>query len=312
MQFKGVTPLLIEGLSEGNHELMIYGPGCEPHKETVEVTSAKGTEVNLSLKTALGGLEITTRPPDCKVFLNGILVGRTRPDEDHAILSETLVVPNIKSGNYVLKIEHASGAFINGNITIPKNTNCVQKAGLWIPTHKLKLLDGSVIIGMMLEKNEHGDIVMELPNRHSERYLKPQIDSLDEMDLEEIKEAVEKYGKANRNQPKGSARADASSLMADDLAAKAESISAQSFNQLYQNRQLTITGKPTMLMKDGNLYIAMFGLKVKCVFSQGTPASDYDAMSNAKAENNTITIRGVCGGKANELVTLKNCILVSD
>ena len=51
---------------------------------------------------------------------------------------------------------------------------------------------------------------------------------------------------------------------------------------------------------------------VKCIFSQGTPAADYDAMSAAKADDETITIRGTCGGKANDIVTLKNCILVAD
>ena len=311
-QFKGVTPLLIENMMEGSHELLIYGPGCDVHKETVEITPAKGEELNITLKSALGGLEVTTRPADCNIYLNGVLLGKTKEREDNPVYSEQLVVPNIMAGNYVLKIEHSSGAYVNGNITIPKRSNCVQRAMLWVPTHKLKLLDGSVVIGMLLEKNEHGDIVMELPSRRPERYLKPQIDSLDAMDDEEVKEAVEKFSKANRSAAGGSARADSNALTAEDLAAKAESISSQSFNQIYQNRQLTVTGKPSLLMKEGGLYTAMFGMKVKCVFSQGTPQADYDAMSEAKGEGSSITIRGVCSGKSNDIVTLKNCILVAD
>ena len=31
-----------------------------------------------------------------------------------------------------------------------------------------------------------------------------------------------------------------------------------------------------------------------------------------KADNENITIKGTCGGKANDIVTLKNCILVAD
>ena len=311
-QFKGVTPLLIENMMEGSHELLIYGPGCDVHKETVEITPAKGEELNITLKSALGGLEVITRPADCNIYLNGVLLGKTKEREDNPVYSEQLVIPNIMAGNYVLKIEHPSGAYVNGNITVPKHSNCVQRAMLWVPTHKLKLLDGSVIIGMLLEKNEQGDIVMELPTRRPERYLKPQIDSLDVMDAEEAKEVVEKYSKANRSGAGSSARADSNVLTAEDLAGKAESISSQSFNQIYQNRQLTITGKPSMMMKEGGLYTVMFGMKVKCVFSQGTPQSDYDAMSDAKGEGNSITIRGVCSGKANDVVTLKNCILVAD
>ena len=311
MQFKGVTPLLIEGMSEGRHELLIYGPGCDVHKETIEVTPARGEELNITLKSALGGLEVTTRPANCSVFLNGVFMGKTESQDDKPGYSKQLVLSNIFSGNYVLKIEHPSGVFINGNITIPKRANCVQRATLWIPTHKLKLQDGTVIVGMLLEQDERGDIVMELPNRRPERYLKVQIDSLDEMDDEEVKEAVEKYSKANRAAG-GSARADANSLMADDLVSKADSMSAQSFNQLYQNRQLTLTGKPTLLMKENGLYSIMFGTKIKCVFSQGTPTADYDAMSAAKADDENITIKGTCGGKVNDIVTLKNCILVAD
>ena len=311
-QFKGVTPLLIEGMSEGSHELLIYGPGCDTHKETVQVTPSRGEEINITLKSALGGLEVTTRPANCNIYLNGVLMGKTEAQDGKPGYSKQLVLSNILSGNYVLKIEHPSGAFINGNITIPKRSNCVQRATLWIPTHKLKLQDGTVIVGMLLEQDERGDVVMELPNRRPERYLKVQIESLDEMDDEEVKEAVEKYSKANRSAAGGSARADANALMADDLATKAEAMSAQSFNQIYQNRQLTITGKPSLLMKENGLYTIMFGMKVKCIFSQGTPAADYDAMSAAKADDETITIRGTCGGKANDIVTLKNCILVAD
>ena len=64
-------------MSEGRHELVILGPGCEPHKETIEVTPARGEELNITLKSALGGLEVTTRPANCSVFLNGMLVGKT-------------------------------------------------------------------------------------------------------------------------------------------------------------------------------------------------------------------------------------------
>ena len=311
-QFKGVTPLLIEGMSEGSHELLIYGPGCDTHKETVQVTPARGEELNITLKSALGGLEVTTRPANCSVFLNGVLMGKTEAQDDKPGYSRQFVLNNILAGNYVLKIEHPSGAYRNANITIPKRSNCVQRVTMWIPTHKLKLQDGSIIVGMLLERDERGDIVMELPNRRPERYLKVQIDSLDEMDDEEVKEAVEKFSKANRSAAGGSARVDSNSLMADDLAAKAEAISVQSFNQLYQNRQLQITGKPTLLMKENGLYTIMFGMKIKCVFSQGTPAADYDAMSAAKADNENITIRGICSGKVNDLVTLKNCILEAD
>ena len=311
-QFKGVTPLLIEGMSEGSHELLIYGPGCDTHKETVQVTPSRGEELNITLKSALGGLEVTTRPANCNIFLNGVLMGKTEAQDDKPGYSKQLVLSNILSGNYVLKIEHPSGAFINGNITIPKRSNCVQRVTMWIPTHKLKLQDGTLIVGMLLERDERGDIVMELPNRRPERYLKVQIDSLEEMDDEEVKEAVEKYSKANRSAAGGSSRADANSLMADDLASKAEAMSAQSFNQLYQNRQLNLTGNPTLLMKENGLYTIMFGTKIKCVFSQGTPADDYDAMSAAKAGNENITIRGTCSGKNNDIVTLKNCILVAN
>ncbi len=311
-QFKGVTPLLIEGMSEGSHELLIYGPGCDTHKETVQVTPARGEELNITLKSAMGGLEVTTRPANCNIFLNGVLMGKTEAQDGKPGYSKQLVLNNILSGNYVLKIEHPSGAFINGNITIPKRSNCVQRVTMWIPTHKLKLQDGTIIVGMLLEQDERGDVVMELPNRRPERYLKVQIDSLDEMDDEEVKEAVEKYSKANRSAAGGSARADANSLMADDLVSKAEAMSAQSFNQLYQNRQLTLTGKPMLLMKENGLYSIMFGTKIKCIFSQGTPAADYDAMSAAKADNENITIKGTCSGKVNDVVTLKNCILVAD
>lgn len=312
-QFMGVTPLFLSDLTEGEHELIINGPGCESHKETIEVTAAKGEKLSIPLKSLLGGVEVVTSPPDCTVYVNGARLGITKASDVNPLISSPLVVSSLISGQCVLKVEHKSGVSASASIVIPKGQNLQQRAMLWVPTHKISLVDGNEVVGMLLEQDERGDVALQLPNRKSERYLKPQIANLHELTIEEVQDYISKQGKGRMvsSISGGIGRRDDFTLSAAALSQQHEML-GQSFNTRYANKQICLNGETTMRAKENGLVVVLFGTKVKCIFAQGTSNAEFNAISDAADKKEPITLRGTCEGAVNNVVLLKNCVLVEE
>ncbi|MBO4344668.1 MAG: PEGA domain-containing protein, partial [Victivallales bacterium] len=143
---KGVTPLIIEDFAEGEHELDIRGPGCERHVESVKVNKAKGSEVNIALKSMLGGIEVTSQPAGCSVYLNGLYLGVTSE-------ASPLAANGILEGRYVVKVEHPSGIYSNAQVAVKRGETARHEAKIWLPTHKLVLNDGREFYGKLADES---------------------------------------------------------------------------------------------------------------------------------------------------------------
>ncbi|HOG50116.1 MAG TPA: PEGA domain-containing protein, partial [Lentisphaeria bacterium] len=92
-QFYGVTPLLLKNLPEGQYDFSLHGPGCEPHKVTATVSRAKGEVITADLKSTLGSVAVTSRPPGCRVYLDGIFKGVTSDDKGELLLTDLAAGP---------------------------------------------------------------------------------------------------------------------------------------------------------------------------------------------------------------------------
>lgn len=311
----GVTPLLMEGLAEGEHEFIVNGPGCEGLRKTVNITPARGESLKLQLTSRLGGLNITGCPPDCKVLINGYPMGTTQPDDANPLVSKPFEAESLLAGQFVLKIEHSSGVAASGPVVItPGKIAQVGPVKLWIPTHSVTLVDGTTLTGKLLEKNEHDDVVIQLPNMSASRYLKPQIANIRELTVEEIKREIAsiKKGRGAAAIAPAFGRRDDYDMSTHDFLQKFESTSEQTFNTLYNGKQLCLKGASTARLKENGLIIVQFGFKLRCVFTPGTPESDYNAISNASDRKQDILVRGICEGVRNGVILMNSCTLVSE
>lgn len=310
-QLYGVTPLLLKNLPEGQYDFSLHGPGCEPYKVTATVSRAKGEVISADLKSTLGSIAVTSRPPGCRVYLDGIFKGVTSADKGELLLTD------LAAGPATMKVEHPSGVFTSGAITIAKGTTLERSATLWVPTHSLTLIDGKKIVGLLLEQNEHGDVVLEDRNRRAERFLKPQITDIKALSNEEIADffkSADKDGEKNAaNSTTELSRKDDFSMSAPALLQELKRLTIHDFNEMYKGKQILLTGQTTLRQQQkGDKTPAMlyFGHQICARLALGTSAEDWEHISAAAKNNAPISVRGICDGIKDKAVILDRCIVV--
>jgi len=308
-QFLGVTPALLEELEQGSHELTLRGPGCESKKVSVDISAARGEKISVELQSNLGNLELTTQPANCKVYLQGVLMGVTSglPGEGK---SQPLLLKNIIAGGQRLKIEHSSGVSVSGRIQVPRLETARQNVVLRLPTHQVLLNNGETFSGILLEQNAQGDVVLEDLSRKAERFLKPQIKELRLLSDSEIKELLASFKKgAGGAVELFGARSDLISV--NDLRRAMLSMPADDFNRLNSGKVYNLVGRPTMILPESKgVTVVMFTTNIRCQFGNLTRA-DIEEM-NTETQNN-VSFQGTFAGVGKDgVLLLKNCILLSE
>ena len=193
-QLLGVAPGLIQGLPPGDYELVFAAPGCEPIRKAVTLSDVSSTRVEVEPKPLLGALEITTQPAGCTVSIEGALKAVSPPAGDLATTSGLLHFAGLRGGTYTVLVEHPSGVSRSGKLTVKPGETVTQAVRLWVPDTRLVLNDGTLKVGMVVERNEHGDIVLAETARQLERYLKPQVANVIALSKEETAEILKKQG----------------------------------------------------------------------------------------------------------------------
>ncbi|MDO5845648.1 MAG: PEGA domain-containing protein, partial [Methanocorpusculum sp.] len=95
-EYKGITPLTIFGLSDGNYSLTLTKEGYNTYSTTVRVTSGKTTTENCALTriAITGSLVITSSPSGASVYVDDVYQGLTPK-----------TVYGLSAGNHVVCIE---------------------------------------------------------------------------------------------------------------------------------------------------------------------------------------------------------------
>lgn len=308
-QFLGVTPVLLEDLEAGSHELTLRGPACESKKVTAEVSSARGEKLVVELQSNLGHLEVTTQPANCKVYLQGSLMGFTSelPGQSK---SRPLLLKNIIAGEQHMKIEHSSGFSLSGRIQIPRDQTVQKNIILRVPTHRVLLNSGESFSGILLEQNEQGDVVLEDLGRKAERFLKPQIKEFRLLSDPEIQEVMAAARKASgKDQELSGGRGDM--LSVNDLRRAMLNTPAEDFNRLNLGKVYSLVGRPTMILPESKgITVVMFTTSLRCQFAN-LSKDEIEEMNSDQKSN--VSFQGTCAGIGKDgVLLLKNCVLLSE
>jgi serine/threonine protein kinase len=90
---KGKTPLTLEKVRFGKHEISIRKGGHEKFSENIEVKSAQPVTLNAELKELPGAIAIVSHPPGAKLKINGQIKGET-----------PYTVNGLKAGEYTITL----------------------------------------------------------------------------------------------------------------------------------------------------------------------------------------------------------------
>ncbi|RJP76828.1 MAG: PEGA domain-containing protein [Desulfobacteraceae bacterium] len=90
---KGLTPVVIHDLAEGEYEVILKKEGFDLHTEKIMASSSGTAEVTAMLKPAYGALQIQSDPPGAEVFVDSIKSGVT-----------PINLTQVKKGDHTVKL----------------------------------------------------------------------------------------------------------------------------------------------------------------------------------------------------------------
>ncbi len=303
----GVTPLLIEKLRAGQHELLIERPGYEPQKANVTMTSSRGEQINVALVRSIGGISVTTTPAGCDVYVDGILMGTTEA-EDTGIESKPMKLTDLLPGQCTVRIVHPkTKMFDNNSVIIKKDSMSSLRSFMWIPTHKVTLLNGKSVVGMLLRQNDEGVDLLNSANKR-ESYIKQEFTDCVELSPEEQTAAIKNRASLKEASGENTGGKSQLSVSFQEFMQRSR---FPNFKQAYKGKRICITGDVTMRMKTvkGEMIVEFGNKQLRCMLAPTVPEDDYKKIGEMDRNNEPVSLRGEYMGEDKEGVhIIRNCV----
>ncbi|MEA2013633.1 MAG: PEGA domain-containing protein [Verrucomicrobiota bacterium] len=177
-QLIGYTPMLINDKMGDSLKLTLKKIGYAPQKQEINIAKYKSDSLNVVMKKTTGSIAVTTLPSGCTVYVNNFLKGTTLKKQDSINEESTpLIVNNLRAGiTHLLKIEYPGQKPIIKKIKpIKENETKAIRIALWFKNTEVILKNGKKIIGMLIQKNSFGDIVIATSAQKQKRFLKTEL-----------------------------------------------------------------------------------------------------------------------------------------
>ncbi|MBT3285887.1 MAG: PEGA domain-containing protein [Victivallales bacterium] len=345
-QWLGVTPVLLRDLPTGEITLTLAMADCPRRREKVTISAVRGEQLQIEMKPELGDLTIETQPPGCQVLVDGLLMGTTRGEAAGPGAKGTLRVPNLLVGERSVQVEHPCGAMTGRKLQVTAGGNAELAIRLWVPDTRVVLLNDDVRNGMLIERNEQGDIELALSPRPKDRasYLKPRIReerALSEAEAQETFLKVVQPGGAAAAKPAGKPGTGVDARWGDEADGKdplgdaagepardddpaparkrvievtelelTEALAKDTkFGFLRQNhgRMFEVTGRPSSIRRDGLSGVVLFGRRIRCELSKKEYTEERKKMASLAESGRRLTIRGKAKGFDGDRLILSGC-----
>jgi hypothetical protein len=188
----GMTPVLVDDLPDGDYELRVTALGYDTAKVKASINSLRPEVCQVTLQGLMGDLEIVTYPVGCDVFVDDALLGRSQASPATTQESQPVIVRNLLEGEHEVRIQHPLGTSTRTRAAVVKHETKRVSLRLFVVDTELTLTDGSKRYGMLVEKNQLGDVILAESSKRLERYLKPQIAKLTPVTVDRAKELLDK------------------------------------------------------------------------------------------------------------------------
>lgn len=159
-QLLGQTPLILRDYQPGSYKLKISGIGYESQSVSVTIVGSRPSEVMVRMMSSTGDIRVVTVPPHAKVFVDDFFKGVSRAVSDASSRSTPLLLEGFKAGRHKIHIEYKNEPSTPKIVTINAGAVTEVYPMVWFPDVRVKRTTGDTIVGMMLETDATGTIVI--------------------------------------------------------------------------------------------------------------------------------------------------------
>lgn len=165
-EYRGETPLDLEGLAPGEYRVRAERRGFETDARTVRVRAGEKTTEEFRLQKNSGVLVLVTEPPGVKAFVDGTEVGETAPSEA-GLVSTALTVELLARGEHTLQLTRPGWTHRPRKFMIDTDqavTLHEKMTRLFIPDILVRTGDGEggTRTGVLLREYPNGDLEVEV------------------------------------------------------------------------------------------------------------------------------------------------------
>jgi len=157
--FQGKSPVTVDAVKSGAHEIRAELPGYAIATRTVEIANGGDTTEKFTMESILGRIEVSTEPFGAKVSLDDRVVGTTRYGE-----SRILTIENVEAGEHTVKV------FLDGYLPQSRTVKVEAKETKQLPftlrrdttaDTEVELIDGSRVSGLF-KREDSEQVVLEI------------------------------------------------------------------------------------------------------------------------------------------------------
>ena len=162
-QLLGNTPVVVEGLAEGEHTLRLQEVGFESEERVIQVNPAAGpTFLHVDMQVATGAITVRGMPAGAHVVIDDLPRG-TLQSVDPAAKSATaspLRISGIKTGKHSVHLVLGETKSEVQEVDLAAGSESEIFLTVWRADVSVKLRNGATVVGMLLEKRDNGDLIV--------------------------------------------------------------------------------------------------------------------------------------------------------
>jgi hypothetical protein len=200
--------------------------------------------------------------------------------------------------------------FDNSSVTIKKDSVATLRSFMWIPTHKLTLLNGKNVIGMLLRQTDEGVDLLNSANKR-ESYIRQEFTNCVELSPEEQTTAIKNRAALREASGENTGGKSQLSVSFQEFMQRSR---FPNFKQAYKGKRVCITGDVTTRMKTvkGEMIVEFGNKQLRCMLAPTVPEEDFKKIGEMDRNNEQISLRGEYMGEDKEGVHLiRNCVLLA-
>ena len=109
-----------------------------------------------------GSIAITTRPAGARIFLDGSDKGLSRPGADPQGESDPMVISGLRTGAHRVEIEYEGRRSGIQRVNVSPGEAASAQLAIWVPDIRVQTISGKTVSGMLRQKNDLGDLVIQV------------------------------------------------------------------------------------------------------------------------------------------------------
>jgi len=153
----GSTPVEVKDLQPGQYKVILEKAGHDRITSDVSIRPGQRLEIDLSMDSNTGGIDLVANPPGVTVYIDGRMAGTTEVDPAQAGFSKIFSIRNLGAGPHTVMVAHKRAIPDKRSFEVTVKKGKIERMpviSLWIANATMKLRGGPTYTGRLISETD--------------------------------------------------------------------------------------------------------------------------------------------------------------